>query len=97
MSHVYVRYVCATEEGSGPLAATAPNTSLPCTRFWLGGTVAGSYALRSVTNGLYVATVNGTGLLAASATDPRQVASDSARWWLVTAPEVCAAWGMALA
>ena len=82
------RVVCADEGQGGVLTATTTNSSLPSTRFWLGGTTVGSYALRSAANGLYVSSVDG-GQLAASALDPRDAAGDGARWWIVTPPGLC--------
>lgn len=76
--------VCVTGAGgAGPLAATAASNDGACTRLWLYGTTAGSYALLSAASGLLVAATSaGAPMYAHAVADPRDAAADGARFWI---------------
>ena len=78
-----VGFACANATGAVLTAAAASPTDA-CARFTLLGTTDGSYALAATggAGGRFVAADVSTGVLAASADDPRHAAADSARFWL---------------
>ena len=73
-------FVCVTLGGSGPLRADAASTADACTRFWLYGTVFGSHALLSASNGRFVVSAASADPLLPTAQDPRGAAGDGARF-----------------
>ena len=76
------RFVCATLGGAGPLRASEASTADACTRFWLYGTVYGTHALLSASNGRFVVSGASAAPLVPTAQDPRGAAGDGSRFML---------------
>ena len=75
-------FVCAEDAGAGPLCAHSQSVADSCTRFWLYGTTYGAYALLSASNGQFVVSADASDPLMATASDPRGVDNDGARFFI---------------